>query len=85
MPEISRKKIFMNFIIDLLSSKRESIVYDTIFIIVNKCTVMIKYLSIIIKIDVAKLTKLFFKKIVLHFDISADIINDRNFLFIIAF
>ena len=46
---------------------------------------MIKYLSVNIKIDVSKLTNVFFKKIVLHFDISADIVSDRNFLFINAF
>ena len=46
---------------------------------------MIKYLSIIIKIDVAKLTNVFFEKIVLHFDISTNIVNDKNFLFINVF
>ena len=46
---------------------------------------MIKYLSIIIKIDVAKLIKLFFEKNVLYFGISADIINNRNSLFINVF
>ena len=46
---------------------------------------MIKYLLIIIKIDVAKLTNVFFKKIVLHFDMSADIVNNKNFLFINIF
>ena len=46
---------------------------------------MIKYLLIIIKINVAKLTNVFFKKIILHFDMSADIVSDRNFLFINVF
>ena len=39
----------------------------------------------IIKIDAAKLTKLFFEKIVLHFEMSADIVNDKNSLFINVF
>ena len=39
----------------------------------------------IIKIDVAKLTKLFFEKIVLRFDILTNIINDKNSLFINVF
>ena len=59
--EVSLKEIFINFIIDLLSSKREDVVYNVILMIINKCTKMIKYLSIIIKIDVAELTKLFFE------------------------
>ena len=46
---------------------------------------MIKYVSMIIKIDVAKLTKLFFEEIVLRFDILADIINNKDFLFINVF
>ena len=75
----------MNFIINLSSSKREDIVYNTIFVIVDRYTRMIKYLSMIIKIDIAKLTKLFFEQIVLRFNISADIVNDKDSLFINAF
>ena len=83
--EILWKETFITFIIDLSSSKREDVVYNVIFVIVDKCTKMIKYLLMIIKIDVAKLTKLFFEKIVLCFDISADIVSDKNSLFINAF
>ena len=85
VPKMSWKEIFMNFIIDLPSSKREGVVYDAILVIVDKCIKIIKYLSVIIKIDVAKLTKLFFEQIVLRFDMSADIINDRSSLFINVF
>ena len=85
MLEVSWKEVFINFIIDLLSSKREDIVYNIIFMIVNRCTTRIKYLSIIIKIDAAKLTRLFFEKIVLFFDMSVDNVNDKNFLFINVF
>ena len=46
---------------------------------------MIKYVSIIKKTDVAELTKMFFKKIVLRFDMSDEIINDRKFVFTNAF
>ena len=83
--EVSRKIFFMNFIIDLSSSKRESVVYNAILVIINKCTKIIKYLSMIIKIDVAKFTKLFFEKSVLGFDMSTNIVNDKDFLFINAF
>ena len=75
----------MNFVIDLSPSKRDKIVYNLIFMIVDKCTKMIKYLSVIIKIDVAKLINMFFKKIILHFDISTDIVNNKDFLFINTF
>ena len=46
---------------------------------------MIKYILIIKKIDVAELTKMFFKKIVLCFDMSDKIINDKKFMFMNAF
>ena len=75
----------MNFIIDLFSNKRDKIIYNSILVIIDKCAKMIKYLSINIKIDVSKLTKMFFEKIVLYFDILADIVNNKNFLFINAF
>ena len=83
--EMSWKEIFMNFIIELCSSKRDKIVYDLIFMIIDKYIKIIKYLLINIKINVLKLTNMFFEKIVLYFNILADIVNDRNFLFINAF
>ena len=83
--EVFWKEIFMNFVIGLSPNKRDKVVYNLILMIVDKCTKIIKYLSIIIKIDVAKLTNVFFKKIVLYFDMPADIVNDKNFLFINVF
>ena len=75
----------MNFIIDLSSSKRDKVVYNLVFMIVDKYIKLIKYLSVNIKIDISKLTNVFFEKIVLHFDILADIVNDKDSLFINAF
>ena len=75
----------MNFIIDLSSSKRNKIIYNLIFVIVDKCTKMIKYLSIIIKINIAKLTNVFFEKIVLHFDMLAGIVNDIKTFYSLRF
>ena len=42
---------------------------------------MIRYLFVFIIIDVAALTELFFVKIIYHYDMSYDIINDRDFMF----
>ena len=75
----------MNFVIDLSSNKREKIVYDFIFVIMNRCIKMIKYIFTTIKFDVAKLTKMFFIEIVFKFDMFANIMNDRKFVFINAF
>ena len=56
------KKIIWNFIIEFSSNKRKKIVYDFIFVIMNRCTRMIKYISTTVKCDNAKLTKFFFRK-----------------------
>jgi len=65
----------------LLLSKYYKIVYNSIFIIVNCCTKIIKYISIIIRINIAKLAKVFFDKIVLYFEILANIVSNREFVF----
>ncbi len=46
---------------------------------------MIKYILIIIRINVAELTKVFFEKIVLRFNMLANIISDRDSVFTSAF
>ena len=75
----------MNFVMKLSLNKKRDVVYDSILIIINRYIKMIKYVSIIKKVDVAKLTKMFFKKIILRFDMSNEIINDKKFMFINAF
>ena len=75
----------MNFITKLSSNKKRDVVYDLILIIIDRYIKMIKYVSIIKKTDVAELTKMFFEKIILHFDMSNEIVNDRKFMFINAF
>ena len=75
----------MNFIIKLSLSKRENIVYNFIFVIINRCTKIIQYISIIVKLDIAKLTKFFFIEIVLIYNMFKKIINNKEFLFINIF
>ena len=44
-----------------------------------------RYLFMFIIIDIAALTKLFFIKIVYRYDMSYNIINDRDFIFMNVF
>ena len=81
----SWKKIIMNFVIDLSFNKRKEVVYDSILIIMNRYIKMIKYIFIIVKIDVVALTKMFFEEIVLHFNFFNDIISDKELVFISVF
>ncbi len=46
---------------------------------------MIKYILIITRINVAELTKVFFEEIILRFNMSANIISDRDSVFTSAF
>ena len=79
------KEITWNFITGLSSSKRKGIVYDFIFVIMNRCTKMVKYISTIVKCDSAELAEIFFEKIVLNFGMSIDIVSDRGSIFTSAF
>ena len=71
----------MNFVTNLLSNKRKKIVYNSIFVIINRCTKMIKYIFITIKFDIVKLTKMFFIEIILRFNMFKNIVNNKNFVF----
>ena len=75
----------MNFIIKLFLNKRRDVVYNSKLMIIDRYIKIIKYILIIKKIDIAKLTKMFFKKIILRFDKSNEIVNDRKFVFTNAF
>ena len=46
---------------------------------------MIKYLFVFIIIDAVALTKLFFIEIIYHYDMSYNIVNNRDFVFTNAF
>ena len=82
---ISWKEIIMNFVTSLSSNKRREVVYDSIFVIIDRCIKMIQYIFVIKKIDVAQLTKVFFEKIVLRFDMSNEIVSDKDSIFTSAF
>ncbi len=79
------KEITMNFITDLSFSKWKEVMYDLILVIVNHYMKMMYYLFIKKILTVVKLTKLFFEKIILRYEISNDIIINKNSLFITAF
>jgi len=75
----------MNFVTSLSPSKRQEVVYDSIFVIVDRYIKMIKYIFVIIKIDIAKLTKVFFDEIVLRFETPTSIMSNKKFVFTSVF
>ena len=69
----------------MLLSKLKGVVYNAILIMIDRFIKIIRYLSIIIKIDVAKLAKIFHAEIIYRYDISNKIISDRESIFISDF
>ena len=75
----------MDFVTGLPPSKYRGKVYDTILIVVNRFTKMVRYLLIIIIIDAAELAELFYIEIVYRYGILVGIISDRGSLFTSAY
>ena len=65
----------------MFANKRRDNVYDAILMMIDRFIKMSKYISMIKIIDVAKLTNVFFEKIMLRYDMSNDIINNKNNVF----
>ncbi len=59
--------------------------YDLILVIVDHYMKMTRYLSMKKTLIVVELAELFFEKIALRYEISSDIVIDRDSLFISAF
>ncbi len=79
------KEITMNFITDLSFSKWKEVMYDLILVIVDHYMKIMHYLFMKKTLTVVKLAELFFEKIVLRYEISNDIIINKNSLFISTF
>jgi len=69
----------------LLLNKRREILYNSIFVIANRCIKIIKYILVITRIDVVELIKMFFNKIVLRFETLVNIVFNKEFVFISVF
>ena len=67
---------------NLFLSKLKSVIYNAILIVINRFIKIIKYLSIIIKINVVELAKVFHAKIIYRYEISNKIISNRELIFI---
>jgi len=68
-----------------LSNKRYKVIYNLIFVIVDCYTKIIRYIFVITRINIAKLAKVFFDKIILRFETLANIVSDKRFVYISVF
>ena len=71
----------MDFIIDLLPSRRGDRVYNAIYIIVDRYTKMALYLPIVKTITITKLIDLFFNEVLHRFRTPKGIISNYSSIF----
>ena len=79
------KEITMDFVTGLPPSKRGGVVYDSIFVVVDRCTKMARYIPTTVKCGAAELAETFFTEIVLKFGMPNGIVSDRGPVFTSAF
>lgn len=75
----------MDFITDLPPSKRRGCVYDTILVIVDRYTKMVRYLPTQKTINAVNLAELFFEEIILRYGCPDGIVSDRGSVFTSGF
>ena len=85
IPKEPWKEISMDFVTGLPSSKRRGVVYDSILVVVDRCTRMARYVPVTIKITAAELAETFFEEVVLRFGMPNGIVSDRGSVFTSAF
>ncbi len=75
------KKVIMNIITGLSSSKHSDNVYDVILMIVDHYIKMTQYISISKTLIAMQLADIFFEKIVCHYRTLKEIVSDRDSIF----
>jgi hypothetical protein len=80
--EKSWQYIALNFVIRFSLSTRRKRAYNTIFVIIDKFSKIIRYISTIKNIDISDLTDFLHEKIIIKFDIFQLIISDKRNIFI---
>jgi hypothetical protein len=81
----SWQEIIMNFIINLSSSKRSNDVYDFVLVIINRYIKMTFYIFVTKKITIVELTKIIFDHVMLKYDVSKNVVSNREFVFTSAY
>jgi len=75
----------MNIIIDLSSCKWDNSVYNAILMIVDCYIKITKYISTSKTLTAVELANIFFKKIICQYDISKEIVLNRDSIFISSY
>jgi hypothetical protein len=81
----SWQKIIMNFITNFSFNKRLNDVYNFVLVIINRYIKMTFYIFVTKKITIVKLTKIIFDHVMFEYDVSKDVISNREFVFTNAY
>ena len=77
----SWQEIIMNFIIDLSRSKWRDEIYNVCLVIIDRYIKMILYIAYNKKITTVELTELVFEKVILQYDMSFEIVLNKDSVF----
>jgi hypothetical protein len=75
----------MNFITNFSSSKRSNNVYDFVLVIINRYIKMTFYIFVTKKITIVELTKIIFDHVMLKYDVSKNVVSNKEFVFTNAY
>jgi hypothetical protein len=81
----SWQKIIMNFITNFSLNKRSNDVYDFVLVIINHYIKITFYISVTKKITNVELTKIIFDHVIFKYDVSKDVVSNKEFVFTSAY
>jgi hypothetical protein len=81
----SWQEIIMNFITNFSLNKRLNNVYNFVFMIINHYIKMTFYIFVTKKFTIVELTKIIFDHVMLKYNVSKDIISNKEFVFMNAY
>ncbi len=75
----------MNFITNFSSSKRSNDVYDFILVIINRYIKITLYIFVTKKITIIELTEIIFDHVMFKYDVSKNVVSNKEFVFTSAY
>ncbi len=81
----SWQEIIMNFITNFSLNKRSNDVYDFVLVIINRYIKMTFYIFVTKKITIVELTKIIFDHVMFKYDVSKNVVSNKEFVFMSAY
>jgi hypothetical protein len=75
----------MNFITNFSLNKRSNDVYNSVLVIINRYIKMMFYIFVMKKITIVELTKIIFDHVMFKYDVSKNVVSNKEFVFTNAY